>query len=573
MDVKRLLNDIYDNGTNRYCLQPVVVTKKTDGSYELIDGQQRLTSLFIILKYIKTLLPSAKIGFSLNYDTRSGSAEFLKNIGTNRNNEFIDFFYMSQAYETVVAWFNEKNDSLLAAVNLYKYLGENVYIIWYEVQHEGMDEEKVKQESINLFTRLNIGKIPLTSSELVKAMFLRGDKKENEALRRERQLELALQWDNIERQLHNETLWHFLTNQEGKKYQTRIDLILDMVAETNKDSRDKYSTFFYFDQLRNDPENLKGKWKRIFGGDESLLGDKPNRPLEMIWDIISQTFLILKDWFENHELYHKIGYLIAADAMTLKDIFQLAQGKTKPLFVQELDNAIKKSIKLKGEDANYAYLRYGSNNHEIKRLLLLFNVISVLKSDAETQWFPFDKYKATENGKPVWSLEHIHAQQSEGLKTEKQWKEWVDLHIPSIKRLQDREGKDLSELIEKMERAKNGITKKEFDEMNQEVYELLSPKGNNEYMHTIANLALLKTDDNAALNNSVFAVKRDIIIERDKNGCFIPFCTRKVFFKYYTPSDDHQILFWGKEDREAYIDAINKTLEDYLEPKINFKND
>lgn len=48
-EVVRLLDDIYQNGKKNYCLQPVVVRKKED-QYELIDGQQRLTTLYLIYK-------------------------------------------------------------------------------------------------------------------------------------------------------------------------------------------------------------------------------------------------------------------------------------------------------------------------------------------------------------------------------------------------------------------------------------------------------------------------------------------------------------------------------------------
>lgn len=51
-EVVRLLDDIYQNGKKNYCLQPVVVRKKED-QYELIDGQQRLTTLYLIYKYIR----------------------------------------------------------------------------------------------------------------------------------------------------------------------------------------------------------------------------------------------------------------------------------------------------------------------------------------------------------------------------------------------------------------------------------------------------------------------------------------------------------------------------------------
>ena len=92
--------------------------------------------------------------------------------------------------------------------------------------------------------------------------------------------------------------------------------------------------------------------------------------------------------------------------------------------------------------------------------------------------------------------------------------------------------------------------------------------GKSEYLHTLANLALLNTSDNAALNNSTFDVKRNAIIDLDKNGRFIPFCTKMVFLKYYTQSDQNQLHFWGEPDRKAYIEAMNIVLKEYLVEKI-----
>jgi hypothetical protein len=38
-----------------------------DGRLELIDGQLRLTTLFLILRHIQEHLPSAKLNYSLEY--------------------------------------------------------------------------------------------------------------------------------------------------------------------------------------------------------------------------------------------------------------------------------------------------------------------------------------------------------------------------------------------------------------------------------------------------------------------------------------------------------------------------
>lgn len=158
---------------------------------------------------------------------------------------------------------------------------------------------------------------------------------------------------------------------------------------------------------------------------------------------------------------------------------------------------------------------------------MLFNVESVRRNGENTQWFPFDKFKFGKGGKVTWSLEHIHAQQSEGLRTQEMWKEWLRLHIPSVQAV----GSDCADLIAQMQAAiaKEKLERTEFDQLQQQVIDMLSVKGNAEYLHSISNLALLSSSDNAALSNSTFDVKRNVIIAMDKGGQYIPFCTRMVF--------------------------------------------
>ena len=292
-EVIRLLDDIYQNGKNNYCLQPVVVRKR-DESFELVDGQQRLTTLYLIYKYMKNVNPFfSDPGFSISYDTRDHSADFLKTIDLSKQEDNIDFWFMANAYKTIQKWFEQ--DIQIRVMHIFEYFKEDVKIIWYEVGEN--------EDAISLFTRLNIGKIPLTSAELVKAMFLIRDNSNN--MNRKKQEEISLQWDNIEKELHNDSLWYFLTNNNKNKYQTRIDLVLDLITGKQDSTREKYYTFFKFDEMRK------------------------TQPLDTIWRKIQQTFLILKDWFENHELYHKIGYLIASNTLTLHEIFELSENKTK----------------------------------------------------------------------------------------------------------------------------------------------------------------------------------------------------------------------------------------------------
>ena len=162
-------------------------------------------------------------------------------------------------------------------------------------------------------------------------MFLNGDNPGIDARRRD---EIALQWDNIEKELHNDALWYFLTNNAAEKYQTRIDLLLDLMAGKTSDIKDKYFTFFHFDTLKRQGADLIALWQKIV-----------------------RTFLLLKDWHENHEHYHKIGYLITAGYKTLPDIYAASRDKSKREFLAQLDAFIKESVKLTGGE-NYSDWNY-----------------------------------------------------------------------------------------------------------------------------------------------------------------------------------------------------------------------
>lgn len=355
-EVRRLLEDVFalkgqgGQANKNYCLQPIVVKKLQDGTFELIDGQQRLTTLFLIYNYMHKASGGfiEEPAFSLSYETRDKSADFLANIDVARKDENIDFYFMANAYEQIEKWFAEKGQKSVVMSDLNNLFAYNVQVIWYEVD--------AGEDAAAMFTRLNVGKIPLTSAELIKAMFLslRG-------MDEQRQNEIALQWDNIEKELHNDALWYFLTNNASEKYQTRMDLVLDLAAGKTLNDRDKYSTFFHFDKRKRQGEDLIALWQKII-----------------------RTFLLLKDWREHHDFYHKIGYLIASGYKTLSEICAAARGKSKREFSAQLDTFIKASVKL-SDGENYSDWNYNDDAERIRRLLLLFNVESVRQNGEESQ--------------------------------------------------------------------------------------------------------------------------------------------------------------------------------------------
>ncbi len=522
--VTALLEDIYENKDKPYCLQPVVVRKDEQGRYELIDGQQRLTTLFILYKYMQKLLQPiqpTEIKYSLVYETRSENERFFENMEDEElacSN--IDFYHINQAYKTIKEWFGEKKNELISAVgDFLKWFNNNVQVIWYEL------ESGTREDAISLFTRLNIGRIPLTNAELVKALYLSSKGAEETPEERYRKLELAIQWDTLERELHDEDFWYFLTKNNSEDYPNRIELLFDFITSARENKKDIYSVFLHF--------------------------SKQPTP----WEDILKYYYRLKEWYRNDNYYRKIGYLVASGYRTIDELMIGTSGKRKSEMDDYLDEEIMNSIFI---DKPYEELSYENSRDYviITRILLLFNVVSL-----KTSRFPFKEFN-TER----WSLEHIHAQNSEKLNTQKKWKEWLEEHIDSVKDIGNQY------LAAKIKEAidNENLTRPEFNELADQIIQSLSENGKTEYIHSIANMALLQGGANSALNNSVFDVKRRKIKKMDMNGEYIPYCTKMVFFKYYTQDKVEEMNFhyWGEKDREAYVAAINKELEYYFRKKM-----
>ena len=527
--VQMLLNDIWENGDNNYSLQPVVVKKIDEDNYELIDGQQRTTTLYLILKYMKQVLPFIELNFSLTYETRKKSEAFLDSIDENLKDDNIDFHHIYNAYQAIEEWFNdEREDKNLKVINLYKYFGERVKVIWYEVDN--------KADSTNLFTRLNIGKIPLTNAELVKALFLSKDN----GITYEKQLEISTTWDNIEKDLQNNKLWYFLTNQSPNRFATRIELVFNLMANKPIDEKETFFTFYHFmEQIKQQESSLE------------------------VWNNILSYFLILKEWFEKRTIYHKVGYLVAI-GKSLQEIIKESQGKTKREFENGLDQTIKNKLNLSRSNVLELSYENSKDKYKIEQFLLLHNVETIRSLKDTSQFYSFDNHKRNK-----WSLEHIHAQQSVGLNKKEDQQEWLRLHRESLESLapKSKQPEIVKALINDIDDNIENITKVVFDDIFNSVFDLLSENEDRGYIDALSNMALLSTSNNAALNNATFDVKRNKVIEMDKRGAYIPICTKRVFFKYYTDSKDHQLQFWGAKDREAYIDSMigeNGILLNYL---------
>ncbi len=532
--VEDLLNDIWGfitkpgkDDNEWYCLQPVVVKKinSTSKTYEVLDGQQRLTTIFLILKHLEHFIESERKCFEIEYKTRNteliNSKEFLENIDSKEEIESktnIDYFHIFQAYENVKDWFQEKAEQGERFITPFL---ERTKVIWYEV-----DAEK---DAIEIFTRINMGKIPLTNAELIKALFLNSSnfKQENsvdEEKIRLKQLEIASEWDRIEYALQNEELWYFINNVKNE-LPTRIEYIFNIMKDIEgvKYGNDPYSTFRFFS------EKFKSKSK-----DE----------IDKNWKEIKIIFQTIEEWFYDRELYHKIGYLITTGEKITK-LLKKAKNKEKSEFWEWLNSSISEKVKCD----NLEKLKYG--NWRIKNILLLHNIYTMLSNKNATSRFPFYRFKKEE-----WDIEHIHAIATEVKVKQNNQKEWL---VDNFVKSEQHNDTELNSKIDAIINTNDTVPDKDDKEIDFEsiIEYVLGDEDN-----SIKNLCLLDKGTNRSYKNDAFKNKRRKIIENEKSGTFIPICTRNIFMKYYS-KEPKNLKLWNENDREDYFKNIKTTLYKY----------
>lgn len=551
-DVRRLLDDI-ESSRNKddkadYTLQPVVVRHRpADGSlgdtesserWELIDGQQRLTTLYLIFLVMKDKgWRQSAAPFSLHYETRQRWNDFRTDV-LDKAETNIDFHHLAEAYRCIADWFAQwGNDTSLEkkAIQFFIYLTEHVKVIWYEPLAIGSaSPAEVEQESIAMFTRLNVGRIPLTDAELVKASLLT-KVRENSP---DREHELAAQWDSIERDLQRPEVWAFVSaldkDSTATAFPTRIGLLLDTLADKGKPPEHKRKSYQTFETLRT----------QIAGNPKTF------------WQDVTALHAQIIGWMEDPIWHNKIGFLITSKYRCFANFVEAARLRRKSELSDWLTAEISKAIDLSANRLDE--LRYDNKGHRpiLMNVLLLFNVEALTLAGSR---FPF-----AEHANEGWSLEHIHAQSSEGMDTEAQWREWLKVHLKALQALSDttipheranerqKLESDIAAATTRIRAGKN-LAGEEFFALHARTVKFFD---SGEPDHSIRNLALLSSRDNSRLNNAVFEAKRQVILELDRAGGYIPLCTRHVFLKYYATTGTEQLHFWSDGDKKAYLDVI-----------------
>lgn len=541
--VEQLLDDIYEFVTREnsdpkqfYCLQPLVLRPNDDGTYEVVDGQQRLTTLLLILRHFNERLtePHKKKVYTLEYETRPSLQSFLDDPTEERAASNVDFFHIAEAINTIKSWFKKRE---IEFNNIEDAILRKTRLIWYELS--------ATENPIDAFTRLNVGKIPLTNDELIRALFLRrADATGSDSL----PLKIAYEWDQLEKGLQREEFWCFLSNDTAHRG-NRIGYLFDLVAREGgmTENGDPYGTFYYFSKLLN----------------------APDADPEQEWLAVKQTSMLLEEWFEDRRLYHLVGFLVWS-GLDINKLRSMARNALKCSFREKLREQIFQRVASGGvlRDLSpeqleerlcdlLAELEYGRHSDGVRSILLLFNLATLLLNDASNMRFQFESFKTG-----MWDIEHVRSITSEQPATWKDQKAWVEQCLRYIETVDDE--------LEWLPDVRHWLaleTAKEADDAFEMLYEKLldyfKEANDTEPDHTLANLALLDSKTNRSYKNAPFAVKRQRVLSLDRDGVFVPLCTRNVFLKCYNASVDN-VMFWSQEDRDAYQNVIGEVLCEFF---------
>ena len=614
-DLLCFANDFANEGKEKtgavFCLQPVIARPITNEDklksmfgteynesiqshsvWEIIDGQQRLTTIFLLYKYLldqkgwdaETLKEEedGKELYHICYATRDGSSQFLEGLTIKTIEDSdeeslkdnVDYFHMANAFKYIGEWIKTDGKTINIRYQLggsldnirtsfFKLLngmsdtkGGSVQVLWYEIA------EIKEKNNIKEFQKINTGKIRLTDAELIKGLFLlkknftSGDKYI-------KQSELALEWEYIENTLHANNFWYFL-QKKGYDMPNRIDLLFNLIYKKNAlkeipevewDAKIKEIDARLMDTRQS--EIFRFYYNRF----EGKMGEDLQQEVAVAWDEVMELFRTLDDWFCTPSIYNYIGLLSQCGEDLCRLVLHF-EYMPETICRDDFEKYLKERISyhLRGakiDDENKQILNTYDKDHDtIYKLLLTLNIHLLneqnqkLESESDVYKFPFDVLSAQN-----WDIEHIDSFHTNALKKEKDKREWIKTAMADRKdELKDDEVAALKQKLDEnaLDDAIN-ILKKNAQEV--EVDE--------EIKNTIGNLTLLDAATNRMYGNSLFCTKRRIIIERIKQGVFVPIATQYIFAKFFDEKGTNRSL-WTKEDMEAYHKYIYEALKQYI---------
>ena len=223
-------------------------------------------------------------------------------------------------------------------------------------------------------------------------------------------------------------------------------------------------------------------------------------------------------WYENRDLFHKIGYLVAAGPP--RSTNSSSCRRTDQARVRGARSTRGSATTSTLRDADLASSRYGSDEDG-----------GGAAADERRDGPAHDSTppsaipsRSTRRGR--WSLEHIHAQNAEQLNRAAQWVEWLRLHrdalaglptISSCRVARSQGGPRRSHRADRHRHRRHlrGSVRASGARSSPTLFSLA---GDERGCRRNREPRAAGGGDNSALSNSVFEVKRRSVLERDRPG-------------------------------------------------------
>ena len=377
-NVLQLLEDISTfnqaDSEQFYCLQNITLSLSEDRTFfRVIDGQQRLTSLFILLSYLGF---SALVKGKLLYDIRTETAHFLEEDICNRrcwdaaykhSPVHQDEYYILKAAQTIQDWFEKDRtkDEIQSRIDSF---------VPKLLHHTKLIVNEVTGNEYQTFSNLNGVKVPLDASDLIRAMLITYSVKEDKA------------------------------GVDLDPYRARMGSEIDSMDKAwGRDSVKSFFTQFLPNDISRNAKNLRFDLSEhpinllylLF-----LLVQKSEKDVSLpaFEDYLKSekdTFKSIKDfhndlmdWFNTTSLYHYVGYLFfnfknvtvsGFGPVNFKNVYAAWEtSSSKSVFLKNI-KALIASCLLKDSEENEDRIKLGVSAKE--------HLINSIKFNVDTNWY------------------------------------------------------------------------------------------------------------------------------------------------------------------------------------------
>lgn len=408
-EARKLVQDLLEfsrSSEPEYSLQPIVVQKPSDEEiqdktsdanipedptfFRVVDGQQRLTTIAILMRVL---------GLPRKWDIYYKAEK--KNFSKLSWEETINDHFRCEVKETFCKILDNNNKETIK--NIFEQ--NKITFLCYEIPADRNDH----QEGHLVFLRLNGAKTPLTSSELIRALYMVSDSKISE----QEQMEISKEWELMENALRNEQFWLMFRSEGLSDTQTRIDLLFALVRNI-------------------DLKMAKANPKIIF---ENMDQDE-NLDLMSIWKDVLRCFWWMQSCYDDIELFNYLCWIREFTEDSASKIYKIWCHHPKR---EDFKKRIIGIIQEKYCNQTLSNFSYDSGRGELLPLLVLLNI---LDCNHCRERFRFDLYK-----NESWDIEHIDSQTPNATEEVSGIVKHLEENISEDKKINDEDKNGLGNLV------------------------------------------------------------------------------------------------------------------------------